>query len=546
MDARASTVTDAAPFQTLAGLAGHAARHAPGRVALRWKRFGIWHEVSAGEFAVRVEAVARGFASLGLARGDRVAILSGNRLGFILADLGAMTAGLASVGFDPWTSADDLAAGLQAVGARALVVENDEQLERAEEVQASCPQVRHVVVMEPQAGNDARLSLAELEARGGESRADDLPCVAPDDTAGVFLTAGTHGTPRAVTLSHRDIVRAIRQSQSAFAMTGDDNRLALLPMAHAAERVPGIYAALAAGCIVDLPEGSDTGFEDLTELQPSIVAMSAAGWRKQRARIRLALTEATALQRWACSKSLALAERAVAARRSGRGSAGQSPALWLARRFVFKPLRRRMGIDRARLLINVGAAMPRDLADWYAALGCDVVSVYGLTETAGIAALADDGLLVGRGDVEFEVAADGALRLRCTRLAAWIDTGDLARQTANGIELLGRHAGGRCGGDVALRGEHALRRSDYVEDALVAEIDGLLAALVMIDYEHVVQYAQARAIPFTHFRNSRRRQRSASWSGARPRGNSRPRASPRLIASRSPSARCAQVTRRAR
>ena len=276
-----------------------------------------------------------------------------------------------------------------------------------------------------------------------------------------------------------------------------DERLSLLPIHHVAERITGIYAALASGVVVSFPESPDTALADLAELQPSIVQLAPRMWRAMRSGIALTLAETTPFQRWVVANAM-------------RRSSG------LTDRLALKPLRRRLGIDGARLCLTTGGPTHPGDAAWFAALGRELHDVYALAETAGAVAVtplrepaAPIGLLPL---IDLETETDGEIHVRGKDVSWSILGGGESplKRFGTGDRGSRDRVVGRMSEAFTFRGndlrpferEQALLASPYIADAFVtSDGDTGCRAIILLDADQAARFAQNGAVPFTHFRS---------------------------------------------
>lgn len=475
-------------------------------VAFRSKRYGLWQPISGLEVLARSQSIARGLISTGLASNDVGAIIGDNCAEWVLADLGIMAAGGVSAGLDASSSRDELVRLLNLLGVKVLFVAGDDQLHKAVAARSQCPVLRRIVVMHQQwddgTGTDAVVPLAQLEllAPGAATLG------APDSgaTAAILMTSGITAPPRGARFKHGPLGNQARRAAAALGLRHADERLSLMPMHHAFERVVGIYAALLAGSIVNFPENRETAFSDLVELQPTVVQAAPQTWARLKSGIELAVSEATPFQQWLCRKSLKASP-------SGEPNA-------LASALVLPRIRRRLGLARARLCISGGAVLRPDVAAWFAALNRPLTDVYGHAETAGVVSFmryrGEHRTLEG---VELE-AGSGEIRVRSDALfSAYADKGMTAPDeewwssgdAAPSGDVPFTHPRGRISDLIIREGsvrlaqfetEAALVRSPYISDAFLSrDPNDRVVAAILINPEMVVKYAQDNSIPFTHF-----------------------------------------------
>jgi len=275
---------------TLVEVFEHVARAHPRPDTLNYKRDGRWVSISADEVLSRTRRIAAGLKALGVAPGDRVAILSESRPEWTLTDAGCMFAGAIDVPIYPTLTAPQVRYILKDSGARVLAIQNDEKFAHIREILAECPAVEQLVFFEPPAGEDRDnhkgISLDELEKRGAallETQPELLNNLAhqsgPNDLATIIYTSGTTGEPKGVMLTHSNLVSNLIDSSGHLSFAGNDSVLSVLPLSHVLERV-AMYMYLYHGMATYFGESLDTIGPNLREVRPTIFVGGAANLRE--------------------------------------------------------------------------------------------------------------------------------------------------------------------------------------------------------------------------------------------------------------------------
>ncbi|NUO59609.1 MAG: AMP-binding protein, partial [Hamadaea sp.] len=169
------------------------------------------HYLTWAEVGEQARQIAAGLTTLGVGHEDRVAILAGTRLEWILADLGIMCAGGATTTVYPTTEAEDACYIIADSGSKVLIAENPAQA--AKLTAAPVPSITHVVLIDGEADPAAgvpQLTLADLELKGAQVLAENpglideiVAGIEPDHLATLIYTSGTTGRPKGVELLHR-------------------------------------------------------------------------------------------------------------------------------------------------------------------------------------------------------------------------------------------------------------------------------------------------------------------------------------------------------
>jgi long-chain acyl-CoA synthetase len=247
--------------------------------ALQVKVAGRYEPISHATLAERVRRVALGLRSLGIVRGDRVAILSGNRPEWAITDLGCLTAQLTDVPIYPTLPAEQVAYILRDAGAVAIFVADAEQLAKVASVRGEIPALRTVVTFEAARDGGADLTLADLEERGRAAETpetidrhrDEALAVQPHEVATLIYTSGTTGAPKGVMLTHDNIFSNVEAARQVLPFENNEVSLSLLPLSHIFERMAGHYLMLAVGASIAYAESIDTVAANLVEVRPTFL-----------------------------------------------------------------------------------------------------------------------------------------------------------------------------------------------------------------------------------------------------------------------------------
>jgi long-chain acyl-CoA synthetase len=510
--------------------------------ALRHKKKGIWHTVTWAEYLAHTRAVALALADQGVERGQCIAILSENRPEWLYTDLGAQCMGLLGVGVYPTSSPEQLAYLLQDSAARVLVVENQEQLDKALAVRAQCPDLRRIVVLDLEGLRqlaDAMVTpWTEFIARGqalaaepgGAQRFDAaIDAGQGDDIAFLVYTSGTTGLPKGAMVANRNLVFQVASAPQYLNLKRQDRTLSFLPLCHIAERMGTVYNPLAIGPVVHFPENSSTVFNDAREVRPHLLFGPPRFWEKMYSQVTLAMQDAIPLARWAyrrvTAEGAALSELRLA---------GQPAPAWrqwryrLLQKLVFSNLRSFLGLGQVKTALTGAAPVPPDLLKWYMSIGIDLIESYGLTETCGFCtATPPERIKIGYAGTralgtEVRIGPDEEILVRGPNVFAgywklpektaeavdaqgWLHTGDCGEIDADGylrvkdrIKDIIITSGGKNITPSLI--ENQIKFSPYVSDVVVVgEARRYVTCLVMIDQDNVAKHAQDRQIPYTDF-----------------------------------------------
>jgi long-chain acyl-CoA synthetase len=371
------------------------ARRLGGRVALREKKYGIWQEVSWAQYADQVQAVCLGLVRLGLAPGDTVAVISGNRPAWLYVELAAQSAGAITVGIPVDGGDKQVRDILGHCEARFVLAEDQEQADKVLSGRGALPRLERVIVDdmrgletydEPMLVDLAGVagSGRDLGAREPQLYEERLARGQPADVALLAYPPGASAASKAAMITHRNLVVMAAGVIEVDPVGETDEIFSLLPFTWVGEQLISVAIALSAGATVNFPERPETAREDLREIGPHLVIAPPRFWEGLRSECAVKLGDAGIVKRLATRAALAMGGD-VAAGRAGRARYGV--AYLLALRNVLDKL----GLSRIRHAYADGEPLGAEALQFFRALGLNLKPVYGRTETSGICVLPRDG-----------------------------------------------------------------------------------------------------------------------------------------------------------
>jgi long-chain acyl-CoA synthetase len=266
------------PATTIIGRFHERVRTHPEKVALRFKRDGAWHDISWRDYGDGVRNVGKGLHALGFRPGDKMALLSGNRIEWHFADIGCLSFGGATAPVYATNSPEQVAYVVGHSDSKIACVENTEQLEKILKMRSQLPDLTKVIVFEGYDGTaDKELVMSWDDFLALADEVDDSVYeavtnkVKPEDLATFVYTSGTTGPPKAVMLSHANIWWTATHSEQHIPIGDADGGRALsyLPLSHIAERMISHLLQIYYGTQTWFGGGVPTLIEDLQECKPT-------------------------------------------------------------------------------------------------------------------------------------------------------------------------------------------------------------------------------------------------------------------------------------
>jgi len=378
-----------ADFQTLSEMFLKAIdRHCKPDVFLA-KSAGRYQPVSSQEALRQVAALASALVRFGIGRGDRVAILSENRLEWALTDYAVLGLGAIVVPIYPTLLEPDLEYILHDSGSKGVVLSTAAQLKKLANVRANVPNLRFVLMMDqPQAGERAQSwhEVVKRGAEGGDRVAffrERALSVKPDETATILYTSGTTGQPKGVILTHSNIVSNIRSCLHMYPLRKHEVSMSFLPLSHIFERMFD-YSVFWLGTTVAYAESMEALPQNLLEVRPMGMAVVPRVLERVHERVMHNVHQLPPRRQRLFQWAIDVGKQYFPYTLQGR----PVPLLLRLKRafanaFVYAKIRDRLG-GRVKVMFSGSAPLSRELTEFFYAVGLPVYEGYGLTETSPV------------------------------------------------------------------------------------------------------------------------------------------------------------------
>jgi long-chain acyl-CoA synthetase len=350
--------------------------------------------IASRDVLLKVAALAQAFQKMGIGPGERVALLSENRLEWALTDYAILGLGAVTVPLYSTLLEGDVEFILRDSGSKGIVVSARDQLKKVLAVWGSVPALKFIVAMDSEPGEFPDVlrwkELAGREAAAGPDPVKSLEAQAfrsqPGDVASIVYTSGTTGVFKGVVLTHANIASNIQACDRLFNFHPGDIGMAFLPLAHIFERMIDFYY-MAQGVSIAYAESIDSLPQNLREVRPTLMAVVPRLVEKIREKVMEEVRHLPPSKQRLFGWALRTGREWFPYRLSGRHApVGLSVKRALADKFVYSKIRSQMG-GRLRLLISGAAPLSQELAEFFFSIGIPIYEGYGLTETSPVIAV---------------------------------------------------------------------------------------------------------------------------------------------------------------
>ena len=512
------------------------ARDHADKPAIHWKEGDIWRHLTWSQYRKAVHEAAAGLISLGVAGGDFVAIMAGNRPEHVIGDLGAVHAGATGVTIYSTLAQTQIQYVAANCGAKVAILEDLSFMKRWEAIKSDLPALTHVILMDGAENYemvDWVLSWEDLLERGRAALNADPGLVErvaatakPEGVATLIYTSGTTGVPKGVMVTHRNVMWTAECVRLGTHLSDNPRMVSYLPLAHIAERLSTHYLGVyLAGEVWYCP---DIGLvlEYVTKARPTLFVAVPRVWEKFHNRLEARFGEDPKREKL-IRNAVAHGESVMRTTQAGK-KPGLIDRLKLAlfERLIFSKVRHGLGMDALDIAITAAAPISPDLIFFFRGIGIPLFELYGMSETTGPASSNLPGAerigSVGRAlpGIEVVLGDDGEILMRGGVITAgyyraaqetaeafdpegWLHSGDLGRFDDEGfLSVVGRkkeiiiNAAGKNIAPAKL--ETALKNHPLVAQAcMIGDGRQYLSMIIALDPEEAPIWAGKHGVDFT-------------------------------------------------
>ncbi|HET9623789.1 MAG TPA: long-chain fatty acid--CoA ligase [Kofleriaceae bacterium] len=479
----------------------------------------------------QVREVALGLAAIGVAPGSFGVIMARNRAEHVIADLGLVHARGTPVSLYNTLAPEQITYIAQHCDARVAFVEDADFLAKFQAIRGALPLLDHIVLIEGTTDDPSVITWDALRARGREAHARDPHAfdglwqgVQPDDTLTLIYTSGTTGPPKGVIDTHRNMLWVIHSVHRVAPTTEADRTISYLPLAHAADRFLIYYAGVISGHTTIFCAEVTQIMATVLEVRPTVFGGVPRIWEKLHAAITSGIAhEPDENKRRIVLGALEVARKVVALEQRGEPVPAELAQHRAMVEPVFAAIRTRLGLERVRFCVTGAAPTPREVLEFFHAIGLRIADVWGMSEIGVVGTrnpierIKIGSIGTALPGVELRIAADGELLVRGGNVMrgyykdpektaetidgdGWLATGDIATVDADGYyTLVDRKkeliitAGGKNISPANL--ESLLKAHPLVGQAcVIGDNRAYLTALIVLDSQGAPAWAAARGL----------------------------------------------------
>jgi long-chain acyl-CoA synthetase len=485
------------------------------------------------QFKEETETFALGLAALGIKSSDKVAIISENRPEWVYSDMAILGLGAIDVPLYPSLTAESIEFILNNSDSKGVIVSTKFQLNKILKIKRNLKTVNFIIVLNDKdiiPDEQSLYTFQDVQKMGEIFRqnhpkyfSDARKHIKENDLCTIIYTSGTTGEPKGVMLTHHNILSNVKAAHEIIPIGNSDIFLSFLPLCHIFERMGGYYTAFSTGGTICYAESIETVAQNMLEVRPTILTTVPRLFERIHSKILKNVDSQPESKQKIFHWAIDIGKKYARAKKEGVFALHLSIQYKIADKLVFSKLRAKMG-GRLRFFISGGAALSKDLGEFFEAMGIIIIEGYGLTESSPVisANRLDEYRFGSVGKpvpgVEVKIGNDGEILARGPNIMlgyyknkketsevlkdGWLHTGDIGTFDKDGFLVitdrkkhLFKTSAGKYIAPTPI--ENIFLSSKYIDQfILVGDRRMFLSALIVPDFESIKEYADSHKIPY--------------------------------------------------
>ena len=503
------------------------------KLLYHYKENNNWIGIKGSDVHSTVKKISAALQAINIKDGDKVAILSTNSPRWSMADYGIICNASVTVTVYPTLLPAQIEYILDNSDTKAIFVENNEQLDKINQIRGNLETLSHVIVMDDSLSDSVDnvynfMDFLDLGKKFQSNNEFSLTKISEgikqDDLLTIIYTSGTTGNPKGVMLTHGNLISNVNATIKMADLKEDEEHsfLSFLPLSHVLERMAGHFTSFAIGAEVYFAESIETVADNLMETSPSIVCSVPRLFEKMYNKISDGLKTAPKIRRKIFDFAYNTGKQTAHIYDKTTLTGFQKFKYNLSKKLVYSKIKEKLG-GRIRFFVSGGAPLSKEVAEFFSYLDITILEGYGLTETSPVLTSNVEGDLkfgtVGKPlfNVDIQIAKDGEILAKgpnimkgyykndvATKEAidsdGWLHTGDIGEFDDEGfLKITDRKkslivtSGGKNIAPAPL--ENALVASVYVEQIVaIGDKRNFISALIAPNFEALEGYLKTKGI----------------------------------------------------
>lgn len=372
--------------------------HRPEDTFLIHKKGATWNEISFQETLAKADAVSAFFLEKGIAKGDRLGLMIENSPEYVYFDQGIQQIGVINTSIYPTLSEQEVAYIINDSGIKAILVGNPFLFRKVLKVAPNCSALKYIIpafdgfekIVVPADLNIEVVSFNTLLEKTVSAEEQKLINkrrreVLPDDVSSLIYTSGTTGTPKGVMLTHYNFVENVKVCLQQIPVIDEtETFLSFLPLSHVFERTATYHVCCAQGCKIAFAQSLELLAKNMGEVRPTVMSCVPRLLERIHDKAIKSGTSGGGLKanifNWAIETGKKYREAKEAGKSVGLILGGKKA---LAEKLVFSKIKEKTG-GRLKFMISGGAALPKNVGEFFGDLGIKILEGFGLTETSPV------------------------------------------------------------------------------------------------------------------------------------------------------------------